>query len=96
MANVFCNLKYFDDINVSELCDKCGISRTAYYKLLKGSIPRLDTAYKIAEYLHTCVEMIWTYETMESDENPYCKDCIKESCIDCDINNYGHPLYFDD
>lgn len=34
---------------------------------------------------------MWEMYQRDLDENPYCKDCEKESCIDCNVNNYGRP-----
>jgi len=64
--------KYVDkyDINVSDLCKRCDISRTAYYNIISGrSSPTIETAVKIREYIknHVCVYESVTLEYMFTD-----------------------------
>lgn len=40
------------NINVSDMCRECGITRNAYYKIIGGSIPRVDTAIHILRYIN--------------------------------------------
>lgn len=43
---------YRKDFSVTDLCKHVGISRQQFYKLVNNeSIPLLDTAYKIVDYL---------------------------------------------
>lgn len=40
------------NINISDMCRECGITRNAYYKIINGSIPRVDTAIRILRYIN--------------------------------------------
>lgn len=60
------------DFSVTALCKAVGISRTQFYKLVNNeSVPTLDTAYKITDYLHRNTKYnyeltdLWSYEDFE-------------------------------
>ena len=41
------------DYSISDLCEKVGISRPAFYSILKSeSIPRVDVALRICDYFN--------------------------------------------
>lgn len=51
--------EYLDGRPVSWLAEKSGVKRTTINNYIKGGIPQLDKAYKIAEALGVTVYDIW-------------------------------------
>lgn len=72
-----CNIdEYFprETYNVTKLCEKIGITRTAYYKILSGeNKPRIDTVLKIGEFFNrkSLIPYLWELDPEEKEEFEY-------------------------
>lgn len=55
--------------NKKKLAEAIGISREAVYNILNSkSIPRVDTAIKIVEYINNETKMNWTVEELWKED----------------------------
>ena len=77
----------------SPVCEELGLSKTAWVKWKNGSVPDLETVFKIQDYFSVSID--WLLETGDQDDGPVFMDDDTRSVRDIMRNRPGIRLLFD-